>query len=181
VDSPAFHRLVKAGIGTLYIDSDSVKALNHHDSTVNLGALGADFGLTTAFEAGLPVHVPGAWHTGGTELSHINDYLKGSLGRTWEAPLDMRAAIRTPAGLPPLATYNPTWFVRAVDLVTPGGYPFNPLRITGDGHVVVNRSQFFTDFNATEDASFEGRFATWNVNFKPQIRIAVRWNAHGQL
>jgi Synergist-CTERM protein sorting domain-containing protein len=176
LDSPAFHRLVKTGIGTLYIGSDGTpQATNHYTATHSVatnaaGALGG-----APFAAGNAVRVPGAWHTGGTDVeggalqvdgenaSAAADHFKASLGRIWPAPLP------APAG-----AYNPNWFVNNA---IANGFVYNPLSLTNDGKVIVNRSQFFTDFNGTAGTSFTANaYSLANVNYKPQIAITLNRN-----
>ena len=80
------------------------------------------------------------------------DHFRGSLGRTWNA-FTVAAVAPNPV-IAPMIPYLPGQYLANARA---GGVFYNPLFINNNGRVIVDRSQFFSDFNVALTRSEERR------------------------
>lgn len=157
--STGFVRLIKQGKGSLFINGD-----------------------TTALEAA-PMALPydavdGAHHRGGTVVeagvlqvdggnaSVRNDHFRGSLGKVWARFQGSASTMANP--------YDPASYLAAAVGIAGNGALYNPLFILNDAKVMVNRSQFFSDFNVAKDATFHvDEYTLAGTNYNPQIAVTL--------
>ena len=161
-----FVRLIKQGKGLLHINSDST----------GLAANGADLRK-----------VDGAHHRGGTlvESGTVQvdggnakipaDHFRGSLGKIWTAFQGSGSTMADP--------YDPVSYLAAsvgnTYLPGTGGMPalYNPLWVQNDAKVMVNRSQFFSDFNIAKAATFHvDEYTLKGTNYNPQVTVTLDGN-----
>jgi Synergist-CTERM protein sorting domain-containing protein len=172
-----FATLVKRGGGDLIIGSDSTKA---HIAN------GANGGTATG-------SYPGAAHFGGTEVegglvkvdggtanTDIDRY-KGALGATWQSNTRNTYFANT---VYVTGSYGGATIVDGTtsipnDTVAPEPVVqlkalHNPLTLTNDGSVVVDRSQVFTFFRGTEDTSFKANeFIQDGESLRPEVHVRL--------
>lgn len=150
-----FARLIKTGKGMMWINGDT-------------SALNANEGASTAA-------VDGAYHRGGTVVREgtlqmdggnaavPNDHFRGALGRIWNSHSNV--------ALVPVTPYDARQYFENVRLA---GALYNPLWIEGEARVIVNRSQFFSDFNVASGAVFQSNSYTLaGTNYNPQIAVTL--------
>ena len=119
--------------------------------------------------------VDGAHHRGGTVVeagvlqvdggnaSARGDHFRGSLGKVWTSFQGSASAMANP--------YDPASYVAAA---VAAGALYNPLFIQNDAKVMVNRSQFFSDFNVAKDATFHvDEYTLMGDNYNPQIAVTL--------
>lgn len=144
-------RLVKTGNGRLYINGGI------------RGALSGATDIDKAFD--------GAFHRGGTTVkggvlevmseadANVHDHFRASLGKTWGG---VQGSSNDYANL---KSFVGKW-----------AKYYNPLWVTNDGKVKLNKSQFFTDFNIDEKATFQAddyTLASSPKNSYPQIAVTL--------
>jgi Synergist-CTERM protein sorting domain-containing protein len=180
-----FATLVKRGLGTLYIGSDSTKD--------HIPGVGGDTGSATG-------SYPGAAHFGGTEveggLLQVNggtanndvDRYKGSLGATWQSNARdtyFANTVYVTGVNDGWDAANPDVTIRDVtngvandnpgDAVAPEVKALhNPLTLTGDGRVEVDRTQVFTFFRGTEGTAFRAKeFTQAGESLTPEVHVRL--------
>lgn len=160
-----FVRLIKQGKGSLFINGDTASLAAAGEGLVALPGVWAGI---TGYRA-----VDGAHHQGGTVVeggvlqvdggnaSVRNDHFRGSLGKVWTAFQGSASAMANP--------YDPASYLgQAVAAL------YNPLFIQNDAKVMVNRSQFFSDFNVAKDATFHvDEYTLASTNYNPQIAVTL--------
>lgn len=157
-----FVRLIKQGKGLLHINGDST----------GLAINGADLRK-----------VDGAHHRGGTlvESGTVQvdggnakipaDHFRGSLGKVWATFQGSGSAMTDP--------YDPVSYLAASvgnNYAPGGGMPalYNPLWVQNDAKVMVNRSQFFSDFNIAKAATFHvDEYTLTGTNYNPQVTVTL--------
>ncbi|WP_233572715.1 hypothetical protein [Fretibacterium sp. OH1220_COT-178] len=174
-----FVRLIKQGKGSLFINGDTTSLAAAAEGMVALPDEWALAGIR-GYKA-----VDGAHHQGGTVVeagilqvdagnaSVPNDHFRGSLGKVWAAFQGSLSATATP--------YDPASYLARVIESAPaaadgaaGGAIYNPLFILNDAKVMVNRSQFFSDFNVAKDATFHvDEYTLAGTNYNPQIAVTL--------
>ena len=148
-------RLVKTGNGRLYINGGIRGALSNATE------------IDKAFD--------GAFHRGGTTVeggvlevmseadANTHDHFRASLGRTWTTTTGYNGSANAYANL---KSFKLQW-----------GNFYNPLKVANDGKVKLNKSQFFTDFNIDEKATFQADEYTLasggGKNSYPQIAVVL--------
>lgn len=163
--STHYLRLVKTGNGMMKIYG-SAKAANLADDATHAGG--------NASQAGKHFALDGAFHRGGTTVMDgtlqmiagagavKEDHFRGSLGKTWKEYQGSKNTYNTADGKANFA--NP---VNHVDL-------YNPLLVEGKGKVIVDRSQFFDDFNIVKGGVFEADdYLIAGTKFYPQIAVVL--------
>jgi Synergist-CTERM protein sorting domain-containing protein len=184
-----FATLVKRGGGDLIIGSDSTKnpitQASANQGTATGSYPGAAYFGGTEVEGGL-VKVDG-----GTANTDIDRY-KGALGATWQkntlntyfantvfvtGSLNNNDSATATAATP----YIYDTGTDSTGDATPGAANangvkalHNPLTLTNDGSVIVNRSQVFTFFRGTEDTSFEAKeFIQDGESLRPEVHVRL--------
>lgn len=170
----AYVRLVKTGPGRLVINGGSRR----------LATATADLLFTKAPRSDNYLAVDGAFHRGGTTVeggtlvviggleASGKDQYRGSLGRTWRrSALIYQGSEHAWNNSLDDTNYNLN--------AGPDQYDryYNPLRIK-KGEVIVNRSQFFTDFNVDAEGTFRAdkyTLSTAAVRL-PQITVGLGKN-----
>lgn len=135
---------------------------------------------TLAPNPGSALPVDGLHHLGGTVVNggtlevlggrsaNPVDHFRGSLGRTWNAFTVDAGAV--PA-IAPMDPYTPRQYQANIPLA---GFFYNPLFINNDAKVIVDRSQFFGDFNVAEKAAFTANeYTLMGANYNPQIAVTL--------
>ena len=158
-------RLVKTGNGMMKIYG-SAKAANLAGDATHVGG--------NASVAGKHFALDGAFHRGGTTVMDgtlqmiagagavKEDHFRGSLGKTWKEYQGSKNTYNTADGKANFA--NP---VNHDDL-------YNPLLVEGKGKVIVDRSQFFDDFNIVKGGVFEADdYLIAGTKFYPQIAVVL--------
>lgn len=164
-------RLIKQGKGSLFINGD----------TASIAAQGENaIALPDAWAATVVGYRPvdGAHHQGGTiveggvlqvdggNASVRNDHFRGSLGKVWSEFQGSFSAMANP--------YDPASYLTAAVGVGGNGALYNPLFILNDAKVMVNRSQFFSDFNIAKGATFHvDEYTLAGTNYNPQIAVTL--------
>lgn len=161
-------RLIKQGKGSLFINGDTTSIAAAAENAV---ALPDAWGATVVGYR----PVDGAHHQGGTiveggvlqvdagNASVRNDHFRGSLGKVWSAFEGSLSTMANP--------YDPASY-RTSAVAT--GALYNPLFILNDARVMVNRSQFFSDFNVAKDATFHvDEYTLAGTNYNPQIAVTL--------
>lgn len=159
-----FARLIKTGEGSLVIQPEATTyAVDGKDRRA---VDGAHHRGGTVVKEGI-IEVIGGNAPTGNKGSHF----RASLGRTWNA---FNGSELAPAG-----NFDPKWFKENVssDL-------YNPLFIKDKAKVVLDRSQFFSDFNTDKETVFEGKFYLQpapRLEFYPQIAVTLdRKDSHAK-
>ena len=163
--STHYLRLVKTGNGMMKIYG-SAKAANLAGDATHVGG--------NASVAGKHFALDGAFHRGGTTVMDgtlqmiagagavKEDHFRGSLGKTWKEYQGSKNTYNTADGKANFA--NP---VNHDDL-------YNPLLVEGKGKVIVDRSQFFDDFNIVKGGVFEADdYLIAGTKFYPQIAVVL--------
>ena len=148
-------RLVKTGDGRLYVNGGIRGALSNGAEQLN--------------------PVDGAFHRGGTTVeggvlevmseadANTHDHFRASLGRTWTM---VGAYNGSELSYTNLESFKQQW-----------GKFYNPLKVANNGKVKLNKSQFFTDFNIDEKATFQADDYTLassgGKNSYPQIAVVL--------
>ncbi len=157
-------RLVKTGNGMMKIygsAKDTSLAPNATHGT-NASVAGKHFALDGAFHRGGTTVVDGTLQVIAGAGAVPNDHFRGSLGRTW-VPYQGSSAAYAPAD-------GHANFVKAANHVD----IYNPLRVEGKGKVIVDRSQFFDDFNIVTGGVFEADdYLIAGKKFYPQIAVVL--------
>lgn len=159
-----FVRLTKTGTGRLWVNGGN-------------DTLAPD--ATTAVVYAHPVD--GLHHFGGTVVDGGTlevlggrsateaDHFRGSLGRTWNA-FTVAAVAPNPV-IAPMIPYLPGQYLANARA---GGVFYNPLFINNNGRVIVDRSQFFSDFNVAANASFYAHnYTLKGATYNPQIVVTL--------
>lgn len=159
-----FVRLTKTGTGRLWVNGGN-------------DTLAPD--ATTAVVYAHPVD--GLHHFGGTVVDGGTlevlggrsateaDHFRGSLGRTWNA-FTVAAVAPNPV-IAPMIPYLPGQYLANART---GGIFYNPLFINNNGRVIVDRSQFFSDFNVAANASFYAHdYTLKGATYNPQIVVTL--------
>ena len=156
-------RLVKTGNGMMKIygsAKDTSLATDATHAAGNASVAGKHFALDGAFHRGGTTVVDGTLQVIAGAGAVNNDHFRGSLGRTW-VPYQGSSAAYAPAD----GNANFVKVANHVDI-------YNPLRVEGKGKVIVDRSQFFDDFNIVTGGVFEADdYLIAGKKFYPQIAI----------
>lgn len=156
-------RLVKTGNGMMKIYGSAKDTSLATDATHvagNASVAGKHFALDGAFHRGGTTVVDGTLQVIAGAGAVNNDHFRGSLGRTW-VPYQGSSAAYAPAD----GNANFVKVANHVDI-------YNPLRVEGKGKVIVDRSQFFDDFNIVTGGVFEADdYLIAGKKFYPQIAI----------
>ena len=162
-------RLVKTGNGMMKIygsAKDTSLAPNATHGT-NASVAGKHFALDGAFHRGGTTVVDGTLQVIAGAGAVPNDHFRGSLGRTWNGDLATKYQGYQYAYAPADGNAN---FVKAANHVD----IYNPLRVEGKGKVIVDRSQFFDDFNIVTGGVFEADdYLIAGKKFYPQIAVVL--------
>lgn len=159
-------RLVKTGNGMMKI----------YGSAKDANLAGSATHATNASDASTHFALDGAFHRGGTTVvdgtlqviagagAVDNDHFRGSLGKTWNGDVAKYQGSKY--------SYAPADghanFVKATNHKD----IYNPLRVEGKGKVIVDRSQFFDDFNIVKGGVFEADdYMVAGKKFYPQIAV----------
>ena len=95
------------------------------------------------------------------------DHFRGSLGRTWSS----FTVADTATPIAPMIPYLPGQYLANARA---GGIFYNPLFINNNGRVIVDRSQFFSDFNVAANASFYAHnYTLKGATYNPQIVVML--------
>ncbi len=163
VSATRFVRLVKTGNGMMKIYGSAQAA--------DLAANGTP--ATNISDAGANQHfaLDGAFHRGGTTVMDGTlqmiagvgtvggDHFRGSLGKTWNN-----------AGYQG-SSYG---YANRASFVGNHADSYNPLRVEEKGKVIVDRSQFFDDFNIVKGGVFEANdYLIAGGKFYPQIAVRL--------
>mgnify|MGYP000847283309 FL=1 len=160
--TPWFVRLTKTGNGRLWVNGGNAILAPNSGSLLPVDGLHHLGG--TVVEGGL-LEVLGG------RSSALVDHFRGSLGRMWAAFTVDGAAV--PA-IAPMDPYTPNQYVANTPAA---GFFYNPLFIKNDAKVIVDRSQFFTDFNVEKDAGFRASdYMLMGANYNPQIAVLLDAN-----
>lgn len=155
VGNGGFARLIKTGKGMMWINGDTA-ALNANEAASTAAVDGA-------YHRGGTVVREGTLQMDGGNASVANDHFRGALGRIWNSHSNV--------ALTPANPYNARHYFANVRA---GGALYNPLSIEGDARVIVNRSQFFSDFNVASGAVFHSNSYTLaGTNYNPQIAVTL--------
>lgn len=152
-------RLIKQGKGSLFINGDTA-ALEAAPMALPYDAVdGAHHRGGTVVEAGV-------LQVDGGNAAVRNDHFRGSLGKVWSRFQGSASTMANP--------YDPASYLAAAVGVGGNGALYNPLFILNDAKVMVNRSQFFSDFNVAKDATFYvDEYTLASVNYNPQIAVTL--------
>ncbi len=149
-----FVRLVKQGKGSVFINSDTA-ALETLPMALPYDAVDG------AHHRGGTVVEDGVLQVDGGNASVRSDHFRGSLGKVWKTFQGSSSAMADP--------YDPaSYFGQSL------GNPYNPLFILNSAKVMVNRSQFFSDFNVEKDATFHvDEYTLAGDNYNPQVTVTL--------
>ena len=147
-------RLTKTGTGRVWVNGGNPNLAPNAASLLPLDGMFHRGG--TVVDGGL-LEV-----TGGLSANPV-DHFRGALGKFWTA---FEGSLSTSVVL-----YHARQYQGAV---LNAGLIYNPLFINNDARVKVNRSQYFSDFNVAEKASFTANnYTLAAVNYNPQIAVTL--------
>ena len=147
-------RLTKTGTGRVWVNGGNPNLAPNAASLLPLDGMFHRGG--TVVDGGL-LEV-----TGGLSANPV-DHFRGALGKFWTA---FEGSLSTP-----VVPYHARQYQGAV---LNAGLIYNPLFINNDARVKVNRSQYFSDFNVAEKASFTANnYTLAAVNYNPQIAVTL--------
>ena len=157
-------RLVKTGNGMMRIygsaQAATLAANATHASNISIG--GTHYALDGAFHRGGTTVEDGTLQMVAGVGTVNGDHFRGSLGKTWKE-YQGSACTYTPAK----GNAN---FVEAANHVD----IYNPLLVEGKGKVIVDRSQFFDDFNIAKGGVFQADdYLIAGKKFYPQIAVVL--------
>ena len=147
-------RLTKTGTGRVWVNGGNPNLAPNAASELPLDGMFHRGG--TVVDGGL-LEV-----TGGLSANPV-DHFRGALGKFWTK---FEGSLSTP-----VVPYDPRQYQGAV---LNAGLIYNPLFINNDARVKVNRSQYFSDFNVAEKASFTANnYTLAAANYNPQIAVTL--------
>lgn len=168
-DTPGrFVRLVKTGNGMMRIyGSAQASALAASDShTDNASVAGGHFALDGAFHRGGTTVEDGTLQMVAGVGTVNGDHFRGSLGKTWNGTAAHYQGSKY--------TYTPA--DGNANFVKEANHEdiYNPLLVQGKGKVIVDRSQFFDDFNIVKGGVFQADdYLIAGKKFYPQIAVVL--------
>ncbi len=159
-----FVRLVKTGNGMMRIYGSAQAATLAANAThaSNISVASKHFALDGAFHRGGTTVVDGTLQMIAGVGTVNGDHFRGSLGRTW-VPYQGSSAAYAPAD-------------GHANFVKPANHAdiYNPLRVEEKGKVILDRSQFFDDFNIVKGGVFQADdYLIGGKKFYPQIAVVL--------
>lgn len=157
-----FVRLVKTGNGMMRIYGSAQAATLAANAThaSNISVASTHFALDGAFHRGGTTVVDGTLQMIAGVGTVPGDHFRGSLGKTWKEYQGSKCAYAPAKG-----NANFVDAANHVDI-------YNPLRVEEKGKVILDRSQFFDDFNIVKGGTFQADdYLIAGKKFYPQIAI----------
>ncbi|WP_299302264.1 Synerg-CTERM sorting domain-containing protein [uncultured Fretibacterium sp.] len=159
-----FVRLVKTGNGMMRIYGSAQAATLAASAThaSNISVASTHFALDGAFHRGGTTVVDGTLQMIAGVGTVPGDHFRGSLGKTWAEYQGSKCAYAPADG-----NANFVKVTNHVDI-------YNPLRVEEKGKVILDRSQFFDDFNIVKGGVFQAEdYLVNSKNFYPQIAVVL--------